>query len=173
MFLDSDKEYGFLVKSCGALLLIVLSATLAMVSPLTTPFACGALGALFGLITRYFVSRAPDDSATLPIIFCDLRVRKFSSIGLASLLNSICFGGFLGTSSAYLMLGIIEPLKYISANNETVPPLVALQSSTYLALSLASLGMIIATRVIIESYVLLFRVGQKYLHDEYGREPRE
>ena len=164
MLFESDASYGRLVKGFGIFFLVLLSCVLGVSSPATSPFVVGALGAVFALFTRYFNTRDEGVGSGILLVFTDLRIKHFSVIGLVSLLYSLVFGALLGASTSFLFIGALLPLGHIyPGGSEVVPAAVSALSSSNFLLSGACFALVFVVRVFAETYILVFRVGQKYL----------
>ena len=164
MLFESDASYGRLVKGVGIFCLVLLSCVLGVSSPAGSPFVVGALGAVFALVIRYFNAREEGVGPGILLVFTDLRIKQSSVIGLVSLLNSLFLGALLGASTSFLLIGVLLPLGHIYPGaSEVVPAYVSAQSSLNFLLSGACFFSVFVVRVLAETYILVFRVGQKYL----------
>ena len=134
---------------------------------LTVVFSAMA-GAIFALVQRFRDARPTEEMPTLSIVIRDYRFRSFSAIGFLSITYALSQGVLFGFVSGLM----IYALRCIM--NWQPPYAVFINSSSQLsavlsclALSLVSLFLVGVCRVSAESYILIFKVAQKYLSTKW------
>lgn len=124
-------------------------------------------GLLFALVLRNRDARPAEEMPTLSIVIMDYRFRNFSAIGFLSILYAILQGVLLGVASGSFTYALrcaisfdFDPrsvIFFISYGHWLFATLFCL------LLSLLSLIMVGVCRVFTETYILVFKVSQKYL----------
>ena len=116
-----------------------------------------AFGSVYGLIERSQHQRPFGEKPIFYVVYNDLRITSFSTIGIISLVYSVLYGAIMGIS----ILGIS-----LSVSNRIVVLGLGGPSYTFaiLLFSLLFLLLLVPIRIVLESYVFLFKVAQKYLN---------
>lgn len=164
MLFESDASYAALVKSVGVFFIVFASFFSVVETPLQLPVLPALLAALFAVFTRYFSERPKDDRPTISIVVADFRIKKFAIIGILSLFYAISFGVLLGSSTSYLVSALVVFVKGIQGDIDDVSTQAQVMVNHNLALALICFVSVFVVRIFCETYVVLFRVSQKYLH---------
>jgi hypothetical protein len=113
-------------------------------------------GSLLGLVERSLQSRLPEERPVFHTVFNDLRIKHFSTIGIVSTFYSLIYGLLLGLF--FSGLGYAFELVQLGLFGQT-----AILS---LAFSFCCIVLLFLYRIIVESYVVIFKVAQKYLQQD-------
>ena len=112
------------------------------------------IGGILGLIERSLQGRPVGERPVLHTVFNDLRIRHFSTIGIVSTIYSVIYGSCIGLSISGLG---IATLLYNKTYNVSYAVFVII-------CSIALILCIFLFRILAESYVVVFKVAQKYLN---------
>jgi len=132
--------------------------------PTLAIFFSAIAGSIFALVQRNQDARPAGEMPTLGIIIRDYRFRSFSAIGFLSIFYAILQGVWFGVASGYFVYALrcainFQPSYVVFINSSSQFSAIA----SCAMLSLLSLIMVGVFRVFIETYILVFKVAQKYL----------
>ena len=129
----------------------------------------GLLVSLIAFIYWFSSNRISGERNLLIVMITDLRITKFSTIGIISLMNTIWMGFALGASTQ-LLLEVFKTRFRLLMNNGFNDPNGLIELNQYhkeqLILVLLLVLSVLIIRLISEADILIFRVAQKYLDDQ-------
>ena len=114
-----------------------------------------ACGSIYGLIERTQHQRQPGERSVFYVVYNDLRITNFSTTGIISAVYSILYGAVIGVS----IFGIALSVQSFNLMGASFALMVLLAS-------LLTLLLLLPIRVAAESYVVVFKVAQKYLNGD-------
>ena len=116
-----------------------------------SPIVLGIVGALIGAVCRA-LSKRPNDMPTLTILLRDYHFDKYATISLLTFVYAITQGAGIGVAAA-LVINIVVTQQFYPA---ILAPLFIL------------LG-VVGARITIESYIIVYRLGQDLLDELRSR----
>ena len=114
------------------------------------------IGGIFGLIERSLQGRSVGERPVLYTVFGDPRIKHFSTTGIVSTIYSITSGSFIGLSISGLGIALLIYRKTYNIPYSVIPLLGSVLFVFY----------IFIIRIVAESYVVVFKVAQKYLNED-------
>jgi hypothetical protein len=163
---DSNRKYGVKILLITSLVILAFVANVTdqnHTNLIGNTSIMATTGAIIGLISRNLEKRPNEDRSALYIIFNDFRITKFSLISASSFIYAASAGACLGASTGFIGQALAIMIT-VNKSDEIAYGMAKLMVSNRLMYALSALALVFAIRMSIETYVLLFRVAQKYLN---------